>query len=83
LVELIDRHKKWKESNAAGRESSSEDDHKQDKPTEGGPIWKFNDTVKGTPAELHEENSKEVQPAVKASDEKPPAGVKKSTKRTA
>jgi serine/threonine-protein kinase 24/25/MST4 len=79
LVELIDRHKKWKESHAAGRESSSEEDHKQDKQGDGGPVWKFNDTVKGTPTELHEENNKDIQhgkdvpPAGKA--EEKPAGV--------
>jgi len=87
LVELIDKHKKWKDTRAAGTEkSSSEEEHRQDKPTDNGPIWKFNDTVKGAP-EMTPEPPKEVPvpvpvpvPAKAPVDEKPPAGVSKKTR---
>jgi len=75
LEELINKHKKWKESHAAGDKTSSDDEHKTEKPTEGGPIWKFNDTVKGD--SILVEANKEVPTAkpTHSIEDKPPAGV--------
>jgi len=80
LVELIDKHKRWKDSqHGAGVDKSSSDDDQKAKTTEGGPIWKFNDTVKGVPEIV--ETPKEVPPpAAKEKEEKPPAGVSKKTR---
>jgi len=76
LVELIDKHKRWKEAQhrAGADKSSSDEELKPEKTPEGGPIWKFNDTVKGVPDVA--ETPKEVPPPA-AKEEKPPAGVSK------
>jgi len=76
LVELIDRNKKWKESHAAGDKSSSDDEHKTEKPTDGGPIWRFNDTVKGAPNEMSTAKEVAVTKPISVEEKQPlPAGV--------
>lgn len=87
LAELIEKHKKWKDHQAAGMDKSSSDDeghNKQDK-ADNGPKWKFTDTVKGVP-EMPEPTKETPLPPVvnKVIEEKPtptptpaPAGVSK------
>jgi len=88
LVELIEKHKKWKDHHAAGTDKSSSDDeghnNKHDK-ADNGPKWKFNDTVKGAPEVPEPTKETPLPPVVtKVIEEKPtptptpaPAGVSK------
>jgi len=87
LAELIDRNKKYKDSHAAGDKSTSDDEHKTDKAGDNGPIWKFNDTVKGDAILVEANKTETPAPPPKPVEEKihvpPPAGVPPAGKKTA